>query len=376
MLNANKNVDRLERDLRQAILAGTLAPSSRLVSVRSLADQYGLTYGRTLRALKRLEKQGMLVSRHGGGTYVADQLAAKNGSQPHTDGGSGGTIIVAPENYWTGDELWFVEFIRGFETHLATGGARIQVIAKDQYLKHPASIPADARTHVLLASMDEEQLEAIRERSSEHTTFILVAFDPAHTDWAVVMDVDGAAGMRNGVAALEARGHSDIAMLSWAMPRNIQALTWWTEQREAAYLRAMKQSRRKPLIIQAPFPQVDPATPEQRRAIDEQLLAVLKKKPRPTALICANDLLARYAMELCVRQKIKVPVDLSIIGFDDDPWAITQSLTTFHRPYRELGQMAGELALQNQRQARSRWRGGLMIEPQLILRNSASVARV
>jgi DNA-binding LacI/PurR family transcriptional regulator len=374
MLNANKNVDRLERDLRQAILAGSLAPSSRLVSVRSLADQYGLTYGRTLRALKRLEKQGMLVSRHGGGTYVADQLAAKASAPAHTENGNSGTILVAPQNYWTGDELWFVEFIRGFESHLAAGGSRIHVIAKEQYLKQPPS--ADARTHVLLASMDEEQLEAIRERSGDQATFILIAFDPVHAEWAMVMDVDGAAGMRLGLEALEERGHSDVVMLTWAMPPNIQALTWWTEQREAAYSRAMKHSRRKPQIVAVPFPATDSPTAEQRHAMEQQILPLLKKRPRPTALLCVNDLLARFAMELCVRQKIKVPADISIVGFDDDPWAITQSLTTFHRPYRELGQMAGEIALQNQRQTRSRWRGALMIEPQLILRTSAGVARV
>jgi hypothetical protein len=294
MLNADNNIDRLERDLRQAILAGTLAPSSRLVSVRSLADQYGLTYGRTLRTLKRLEKQGMLISRHGGGTYVTDNLSTKNGTQPSSDGGSGGAVLVAPQNYWTGDELWFVEFIRGFETHLATRSARIQVIAKDQYLKHPASIPSDARTHVLLTSLDEAQLQAVRERSGEHTTFVLVAFDPAHAEWALVMDVDGAAGMRMGVDSLEARGHSDITMLSWAMSRN-KAQTWWPERREEAYTQAMKKARRKPLIVQVPYPPSETPTGEHRQALEEPTNpAIIEKK---TAADCA-DLRQRSARPL------------------------------------------------------------------------------
>jgi len=378
MLSANKNIDRLERDLRQAILAGTLAPSSRLISVRSLADQYGLTYGRTLRALKRLEKQGMLVARHGGGTYVADSVIAKSAPLQRSDSSETAcAIIVAPENYWTGgDGLWFAEFIRGFETHLGESGANLKIVARSEYVKNVAQLTPSARTQIILCPLDDEQLESIRAHQGDPTTFVLVAFDPLHSDWALVMDVDGPSGIRHGVDALGERGHSEISLLSWVMPETLKSQWWWLAQREAAYEEVIKKSQRKASIIHVPFPGLDTPAPEQRRAIDDCIAAALKKRSRPTGLLCVNDLLARFAMDWAVRHKIKIPEDLSILGFDDDPWSVTRGLSTFHRPYRELGQMAGELAIQNQRQARARWRGSLMIEPRLILRSSIGVARL
>lgn len=67
-----------------------------------------------------------------------------------------------------------------------------------------------------------------------------------------------------------------------------------------------------------------------------QLLAAT---PRPTALICANDLLAVGAMEYCRENGLRVPTDVSISGFDDVPMAVflTPRLTTVRQPAREMG---------------------------------------
>ena len=377
VLNADKTIDRLERDLRQAIFNGSLGPSTRLASVRSLAEQYGLTYGRTLRALKRLEKQGLLATRHGGGTYVVDKVAAPAASD-HGPGGNGVcAVLVAPQNYWTSSEgSWYIEFIRGFESHLGKCGLSMKVIDKDEYIGHAAN-SAECRTHVVLGSLNESQLTATRARANEQTTFILAACDPIHKDWALVMDIDGPAGIRHAINALIERGHEDMVLLSWVIPRAMQSQAWWVIAREGAYEQAMRKARLKPVIVRVPFSEYVGAS-VALSAIDVPMLKCLKKRPRPTALICVNDPLARFVLDTCARNKVKVPDDVSVVGFDDDPWAVTMGLSTMHRPYRELGLLAGELAVQNQNQSqiRARWRGDLMIEPHLILRSSVSVPRL
>ena len=71
-------------------------------------------------------------------------------------------------------------------------------------------------------------------------------------------------------------------------------------------------------------------------------------KPRPTALLCLSDVLAMGALFEAPRQGLRVPVDLSVMGFDDLDWAphIEPALTTVHLPTREMGQATGEAIVQ------------------------------
>jgi DNA-binding LacI/PurR family transcriptional regulator len=65
----------------------------------------------------------------------------------------------------------------------------------------------------------------------------------------------------------------------------------------------------------------------------------LAAQPRPTALICANDLMACGAMEYCREAGLRVPQDVSIVGFDDLPFAglLTPGLTSVRQPAHEMG---------------------------------------
>lgn len=60
---------------------------------------------------------------------------------------------------------------------------------------------------------------------------------------------------------------------------------------------------------------------------------------RPTALVCANDMMAIGALEHCKATGIRVPQDVSIVGFDDLPISalLTPRLTTVSQPAREMG---------------------------------------
>jgi DNA-binding LacI/PurR family transcriptional regulator len=68
---------------------------------------------------------------------------------------------------------------------------------------------------------------------------------------------------------------------------------------------------------------------------------------RPTVLLVANDLMAVGCMRYCATNGIRVPEDVSIIGFDDVPlaslWAPT--LTTVSQSARRIGDAAGDLLL-------------------------------
>jgi LacI family transcriptional regulator len=87
-----------------------------------------------------------------------------------------------------------------------------------------------------------------------------------------------------------------------------------------------------------------PATVDGGR---DGMQALLTDAATPTAVFCANDLVALGALKACARAKRRVPRDVSIVGCDDIESAqlVTPELTTVAVRPRELGARAAKLLL-------------------------------
>ncbi|MGB9752458.1 LacI family DNA-binding transcriptional regulator [Roseiflexus castenholzii] len=74
----------------------------------------------------------------------------------------------------------------------------------------------------------------------------------------------------------------------------------------------------------------------------ERLLAL---DPRPTAIFACNDLMAIGTLHVATRYGLRIPADLSVMGFDDTPEAALACppLTTMRQPLRAMGEMAADL---------------------------------
>jgi DNA-binding LacI/PurR family transcriptional regulator len=75
--------------------------------------------------------------------------------------------------------------------------------------------------------------------------------------------------------------------------------------------------------------------------------ALLGLHERPTAVFCANDLIAIGALKACAAIGVRVPADLSIVGCDDIELArlVQPELTTVAVPARELGARAARILI-------------------------------
>lgn len=73
----------------------------------------------------------------------------------------------------------------------------------------------------------------------------------------------------------------------------------------------------------------------------------LPEEERPTAVVAANDLLAIGLLEAARDSAVRIPEDLSVVGYDDIQFAAltTPPLTTVAQPVRELGREATMLLL-------------------------------
>jgi LacI family transcriptional regulator len=177
--------------------------------------------------------------------------------------------------------------------------------------------------------------------------------------------IDYLQGIRQGVQHLAALRHERIAFIAGPLALKSAAA------RQQAFLRAMQE------IGMA----VDPAlvvqgnhTLEGGAAAFEQLLKLLD---RPTAVICSNDMTAIGVMRKSHSEKIAIPGDVSVIGFDNI--RITEytlpPLTTIEMSQRDIARLAFEALLQDvQREKPNPLGTEYVLKTSLVLRESTALS--
>jgi LacI family transcriptional regulator, gluconate utilization system Gnt-I transcriptional repressor len=112
-------------------------------------------------------------------------------------------------------------------------------------------------------------------------------------------------------------------------------------KRVAGYLRAVEEFAAKPIVAS-----VD--QPSSVALGGNLLIELMERSPTTTAVFCGNDNLALGALFECQRRRIRVPDDLSIIGFNDLEFSANScpSLSTVATPRYEMAQRAAEIILE------------------------------
>jgi LacI family transcriptional regulator len=90
-----------------------------------------------------------------------------------------------------------------------------------------------------------------------------------------------------------------------------------------------------------------------------------------TALVCYNDLAAIGAIRAFMDHGLRVPEDISVMGFDDIQGASyhNPSLTTIHQPLQQIGVTAARILLQRIR-GQATFPDTVPIMPELVIRES------
>ena len=148
---------------------------------------------------------------------------------------------------------------------------------------------------------------------------------------------DGRRGAREVAAHLVELGHKRFACIAGPVTH------WTSEQRLSGYREGLAMGGIDP-------DEMDIRTGDYQMDSGYKLAEAFLSAPgseRPTALLCANDLMAIGALEYCRLNAINVPGYVSIVGFDDIPTAqlLTPRLTTVRQPAYEMGMSAANLLI-------------------------------
>ncbi|QSB17393.1 substrate-binding domain-containing protein [Natronosporangium hydrolyticum] len=99
----------------------------------------------------------------------------------------------------------------------------------------------------------------------------------------------------------------------------------------------------------------------------------LPREQRATAVFCANDLLALGVLQGLTRQRVRVPSDIAIVGYDDIDFAAAAAvpISSVRQPRQRLGRVAAELLMDEANQPDTHQHRQVVFEPELVVRESS-----
>jgi len=174
-----------------------------------------------------------------------------------------------------------------------------------------------------------------------------------------VVNVDNAAGLRLAVEHVVGLGHRRLAFVQGG--RTGDGL-----ERREAFLGAVRQHG-----LRVP-PEHVPVVGNTFAATAAAAERLLQGSRRPTAILASTDVAAIGALKAASRVGLRVPSDLSVVGFDDIPLTeiTVPSLTTLHQPLQELSQRALAQLLDLICQPQEMSYRLLVVPPTLVVRDS------
>lgn len=200
-------------------------------------------------------------------------------------------------------------------------------------------------------------LDALREQN-----FPYVLIDQAdNTENSSVVDSTNWQGAYDATCHLAQLGHTRIAFITGS--HAVQS----AGDRLQGYQAALSDCNiplKAELIVEGDF--------QHRSAYEAAKQLLDKVNPGPTAIFASNDLSAFGAMDAIRERGLRIPEDISIIGFDDIPQAslVYPKLTTVRQPLEQMGRVAVKMLLEHIENP-SRPPQRITLATELILRDSS-----
>ena len=319
----------LENWIRTKITNGTFKNGQRIPSENALAEQFSISRQTVRQAISHLEKKGVLVSRRGSGTYVAESARAM-------------TVGFIATNI---TDYIFPSITSGIEEVLSTNGysmtlgvTKNRVELEQQLL---LSLIGKGVDGIIVegnrSALPNPNLPIYRELEEKGIPYIFIngyyeALNPVY----VVTDDRG--GGRKAVDYLYDQGHRRIggifkaddrqgheryagfseSVVSHGLPINDDAVIWYT-------------------------------TPDIEHLFSRgEETRLLRRLSKCSAVVCYNDQIAIRLIQSMQRNGIRVPMDKSVIGFDNSTLSDLSPvrITSLTHPGENMGREAARRILE------------------------------
>jgi LacI family transcriptional regulator len=263
---------------------------------------------------------------------------------------------------------FFTDVARGVEAASDAGHAVILCNTDesvDRQARH-LELLAEQRVHGVLITPAGTSLEPVYKLRERGVSVVLLDHPAEQLADTCSVSVDDRTGGELAVNHLLAEGHEEIVMV------NGTSRLYQARARLEGAIDAIRKSGRDPELLHViEVPAFNVAC--GLRA-GEQLLA--RAQP-PTAVFCANDLLALGVLQVMVRAGVSVPDDVAIVGYDDIDFAAAAAvpLTSVRQPRQLIGRTAAELIIAETHDPDRHEHQHVVFTPELVVRESSRRTR-
>ena len=391
---------RLREELRSSVVQKG-APGDRVPSERALARQFGVSPLTISRAMQELQSEGVVERLVGKGTFISRSPAPNSGQNQSR------TQKSADAWEWDGStekkecdarlaQMWIVASLGGgddqprareywshrlashIERWTQKGGGRTvitnqeAVAAGDVAAVIEQMVAQGINSVIFLVDGPQEinkiwmhQLLRLKARDAQRRIAVTqISFSDCPSFPLDAVRFNGEQGSFLVTSHLLELGHREIAFLAPTpeLPWVANRVNGFERAHEMAGVATSPDS----VFFATPAPMNDSLWIHVAREAGEIVL----QSGRFSAVVAANDAIAKTFIQMAQQAGLKVPEDISVVGFDDWHYSNTLGLTTIHPPIELMGEAAASLALQRLSQPFESGHIEVVLDPTLVVRSS------
>lgn len=345
-------VHRVAMTLRERIQSGQYALGDRLPTERELAESFGASRGTIRQSLALLEAERLAVRHQGRGTFAVNAKHARHQAGVSTLLG----LLVYEREYFFNPVIQAASIEAGRHGYVLATGINSSAEAEREHLE--AFLGNRARGLIMVPREPYSRATYMRLRRDGLPIVMLDNVLAGVAEDYVTMDSAG--GTSLAVEHLAELGHRHLAYLG----HNKAGDNPCRPMRKAGFIEGCEA---RGILLPPDF-----VIETDLDSVATRLAPLLRRPDRPTGLVCYNDAWAVAAMRAARELALRIPNDLSVVGFDDSFMAerADPPLTSVNPEHRELGAAAVRLLIEKIEQPRRRPAVGILINPSLAARTS------
>ncbi len=329
--------------LRQRIQVKDYPVGARLPSEVALSEEYRISRGTVRQALDTLEREGLIERTHRRGTFVREVTpeihVEESGVQKRI------ALVYASSNNASKSLVGRIDLdlLIGIEQAAKSHNYQLSFVYSENTPQQLAfdiqRLRADNVSGMVIYPLgNTTHDESIWQLKAAGVPFVLIdRYYPGFE--ADYVGIDNHSGGYRATEHLLILGHRRIGFVYFGSEdlRTTSTRGRWEGYRQALQDYGVSYDER--LV----YPRINSTATE---GLDDYE-AFLAQLDRPDAIFASNDEIALKLMQLAQRQGLRIPDDLALVGFDDQPFAthVNPALTTVAQSFIDMGLRAGNLLI-------------------------------
>ncbi len=346
--------------IKNQIIEGSILPDQKIESENELAERLNVSRHTIRQALTELVHEGWLYRQQGRGTFCKKQDNKKEAVPIERTIGIITTTI---------SDYIFPSIIRGIEMELSEKGYNMLLASTNHDIERERKCLENILSNKLDGLIVEPTKSALYNPNLnsylniENNKIPYVMINAFYSELQPAsITVDDEKGGFLAAEHLIKLGHTRISGIFKV--DDMQGVN-----RMKGFMRAHRENN----IQILPGMLISYNTKEKDVKPKEEALRLLEAKKPPTAFFCYNDEIALKVLDAIREKGLRVPDDISIVGFDDSHLAVASEVkfTTLTHPKMEMGRLAAKLvldAIENGKELSIA--DQVVYEPELVVRNS------